>query len=215
MLVGLLCDLGVQPSTFEWELDKVDLGAFHLHFDRRSSGDTQGVHFGIHTGSVHTHDQDADAGEFASAQAHSHAEATHDQHQEHGHTAEHGDHCRTAAELRAAVAGSELPEPVKERALTVFDHFVAAESTAIHTDVPALAFDQEGGLAACAQIVCACVGLAELGVGQIDTSKAAHEPVAAAILAGFHGPRDAVPSEARETKIGYGIGRGGTLHGVL
>ena len=27
LLVGLLCDLGVKPSTFEWELGKVDLGA--------------------------------------------------------------------------------------------------------------------------------------------------------------------------------------------
>ena len=213
MLVGLLCDLGVQPSTFEWELSKVDLGAFHLHFDRRASGDTQGVHFGIHAGAVHTHDQDADAGEFAPAQAHSHAEEDH--HPEHEHAHEHKEQCWTATDLRAAVAESDLSDPVKERVLTVFDHFVGAESNAIHTDAPALAFDQEGGLAACAQIVCACVGLAELGVEQIHTSKPAREPVAAAILRGYSGEEAAVQAETPNAKNGCGVGRGGILHGAL
>ena len=34
MTVGALVDLGVKPSTLEWELSKLDLGDFHMHFAR-------------------------------------------------------------------------------------------------------------------------------------------------------------------------------------
>ncbi|MEZ0254099.1 MAG: nickel insertion protein, partial [Chthoniobacter sp.] len=34
MTVGALVDLGVKPSALEWELTKLDLGDFHMHFDR-------------------------------------------------------------------------------------------------------------------------------------------------------------------------------------
>ena len=37
MTVGALVDLGVQPSTLEWELSKLDLGDFHMHFERAKS----------------------------------------------------------------------------------------------------------------------------------------------------------------------------------
>ena len=35
MTVGALVDLGVKPSTLEWELSKLDIGDFHMHFDRQ------------------------------------------------------------------------------------------------------------------------------------------------------------------------------------
>ena len=61
MTVGALCDLGVQPSAFEWELAKVDIGDFHLHFERDRRQGISGVKFGVHSGAVHTHDQDEPA----------------------------------------------------------------------------------------------------------------------------------------------------------
>ena len=35
MTVSALVDLGVKPSTLEWELSKLDLGDFHMHFERQ------------------------------------------------------------------------------------------------------------------------------------------------------------------------------------
>ena len=84
MTVGALCDLGVKPSTFEWELSKVDIGDFHMHFERRKRQNVEGVKFGIHAGSTHTHDQDEEP-DHGHEHSHAHAEE-----HEHGHAHEHG-----------------------------------------------------------------------------------------------------------------------------
>lgn len=76
MTVGALIDLGVKPSTLEWELSKLNLGDFHMHFDRAHRKSVEGVKFGIHEGSVHTHGQDEEH-----------------EHHEHGHSDEHGHSC--------------------------------------------------------------------------------------------------------------------------
>jgi hypothetical protein len=79
MTVGALTDLGVKPSTFEWELAKLDIGDFHMHFERKQSQGIEGIKFGIHEGATHSHDQD---------------EAEHDHGHEHeGHSHEHGEEC--------------------------------------------------------------------------------------------------------------------------
>src|SRR5277367_6543425 len=56
MTVGALVDLGIKPSTLEWELSKLDLGDFHMHFERKLRQQVEGVKFGIHEGATHTHD---------------------------------------------------------------------------------------------------------------------------------------------------------------
>jgi uncharacterized protein (TIGR00299 family) protein len=91
MTVGALCDLGVKPSTFEWELSKLELGDFHMHFERASRQQVEGVKFGIHAGAVHSHDQDEDPDEHGQvhARAHEHEhEHEHEDGEEHPH--EHG-----------------------------------------------------------------------------------------------------------------------------
>ena len=42
MMVGALCDLGVKPSMLEWELTKVEIGDFHMHFERQSRQNIRG-----------------------------------------------------------------------------------------------------------------------------------------------------------------------------
>ena len=88
MTVGALCDLGVKPSTFEWELSKVDIGDFHMHFERKQRQNIEGVKFGIHAGSVHTHEQDEEPDEHGQVHAHAH-EHGHEHEHEHGHEHEH------------------------------------------------------------------------------------------------------------------------------
>ena len=60
MTVGALTDLGITPSTFEWELSKLDLGDCHLHFERQTRGGISGVKFDVHAGATHhaSHDKD-------------------------------------------------------------------------------------------------------------------------------------------------------------
>ena len=50
MTVGALADLGITPSTFEWELSKLNLGDCHLHFERQTRGGISGVKFDVHSG---------------------------------------------------------------------------------------------------------------------------------------------------------------------
>jgi uncharacterized protein (DUF111 family) len=85
MTVGALVDLGVKPSTLEWELSKLDIGDFHMHFDRQKRQNVEGVKFGIHEGATHTHDQDEhhDCGH-----DHDH-DHEHDHKHTHGHEHEH------------------------------------------------------------------------------------------------------------------------------
>ncbi len=88
MTVGALCDLGVKPSSFEWELSKLDIGDFHMHFERKQRKNIEGVKFGIHAGSTHTHDQDEDPDEHGQVHAHAHEHESEHEH-EHGHAHEH------------------------------------------------------------------------------------------------------------------------------
>ncbi len=106
MTVGALCDLGVKPSTLEWELSKLDLGDFHMHFERQQRRNIEGIKFGIHEGAVHSHGPDDECaghthehedshehhhhgeGEHGHSHPHSHDEHTHAE-----HTHEHGEEC--------------------------------------------------------------------------------------------------------------------------
>ena len=81
MMVGALIDLGLKPSGLEWELSKLNLGDFHMHYDRAKRKDIEGVKFDIHSGATHNdHDHDECCG---------HHEHDHDEH-DHGHS--HGEH---------------------------------------------------------------------------------------------------------------------------
>ncbi len=85
MTVGALVDLGVKPSALEWELSKLAIGDFHMHFERAARKEIEGVRFTIHEGATHTHDQDEPE------HGHHHHEHPHDH--DHGHGHEHGPDC--------------------------------------------------------------------------------------------------------------------------
>jgi pyridinium-3,5-bisthiocarboxylic acid mononucleotide nickel chelatase len=78
MTVGALCDLGIKPSAFEWELSKIEIGDFHAHWERKTRQNIDAVKFSIHEGATHTHDQDEHE-----AEGHHHDHSKHDH--DHGH----------------------------------------------------------------------------------------------------------------------------------
>ena len=181
MTVGALTDLGVKPSTFEWELSKLDIGDFHMHFERKQSQGIEGVKFGIHEGATHTHDQDEEShghehrhhehGEECSHESHgsqeSHGHGHGHEHHHHGHEETHG---RTHAEIRALIGKSDLTDFVKKHALGIFQRIAVAEGK-IHGVAPEkVAFHEIGALDSIADIVLACVGIEQLGVEKIFVS---------------------------------------------
>src|SRR5580700_14689 len=83
MTVGALADLGITPSTFEWELSKLELGDCHLHFERQTRAGISGVKFDVHSGATHHSSQEPH---------HDHEHHDHEHHDHEHHDYEHHDH---------------------------------------------------------------------------------------------------------------------------
>ena len=98
MTVGALVDLGVKPSTLEWELSKLDLGDFHMHFEREQRQNIEGVKFGIHEGATHTHAQDEHAHHECCGHEHGPEHHAHTHAPEHDHAHEHEGHAHPREE---------------------------------------------------------------------------------------------------------------------
>ena len=182
-------------------------------------GEAHGVRFGIHTGAVHTHDQDARAQTSHETHVDSQADGEEVREREHHHPLGKDDHESrdddlTAAQVRERLDTSELSDALKARVLTVFDQFCAHEAKVLGADAQELNFDEDSALSVGAQIVCACVGLAELGIEYLLAAEPPDESVAAGILAVYRRADGAVPAPS-EAKAGYGIGDEGWLRGIL
>jgi len=191
MTVGALCDLGIKPSAFEWELSKVEIGDFHAHWERKARQNIEGVKFSIHEGATHTHEQDeegehhhghgheghghehsreehAHGGEDEHHEGHDHEEHHHHEHEEDEH--HHHHHGRSHADIRALIEGSELSEFVKRHALGIFGRIARAEGK-IHGMKPEeVTFHEVGALDSIADIVLACAGIEMLKVDRVVVS---------------------------------------------
>jgi len=204
MMVGALVDLGVKPSTLEWELSKLSLGDFHLHFDREKRKEIEGVKFTIHEGAVHTADQgEHDHEHGAEDHVHHHGEEgevhshSHSHSHEHEHEHEHGEHhhghaqahehgcCdhehehehshgRTHSQIRALLEGSDLSPFVKQHALGIFQRIAEAEGKIHGVSPKDVHFHEVGALDSIADIVMTCIGLEALGIEKVFAS-ALHE----------------------------------------
>lgn len=177
MTVGALCDLGVKPSALEWELGKVDIGDFHMHFERQSRHAITGCKFSIHEGGTHVHSRQEPTEHHAHSHSHSHEHSHEHAHPhshggpEHGHHHDHDHaHGRSHAEIRALIAASGLSDFVKKHALAIFARIADAEGK-IH-GVPAadVRFHEVGALDSIADIICACAGIEALGVEKVFIS---------------------------------------------
>src|SRR5678815_3114386 len=75
MFIGAMLDLGVSFEALERELDKLNLGEFHVHAARKHKSSIEGVKFDVH---AHDHGHEH----------HHHDE--HEHHHEHAHAHDHG-----------------------------------------------------------------------------------------------------------------------------
>jgi uncharacterized protein (TIGR00299 family) protein len=196
MTVGALADLGVKPSAFEWELSKLDLGDFHMHFERRASQHITGIKFDIHEGA--THREKAEGKRLKAKEeghpAHEHGHTCKGEH-DHGHSHEHGHHChdehshehkhehgcghghahahehgRSHAEIRDLIQKSGLSEFVKTRALSIFHRIAVAEGKIHGVPPEKVEFHEVGALDSIADVVLVCAGIEALGVEKIFVS---------------------------------------------
>ena len=190
MTVGALVDLGVKPSTLEWELSKLDLGDFHMHFAREQRQNIEGVKFGIHEGATHVEheavSEEAHSHEHCDHEHEHHSDPTHEPHEhahpdehehEHAHTHEHShththshSSSRSHREIREMLEHSELSPFVKKRALAIFHRIAIAEGKIHGMSPEAVTFHEVGALDSIADIVCACVGIEALGVEKVLVS---------------------------------------------
>lgn len=194
MTVGALIDLGVKPSALEWEIEKLGLGHFHMHYDRAKRKDIEGVKFDIHGGDTHgegcghkhehgepehKHDEhDHEHGEGCGHDhGHSHDEDhththEHDHAHEHGHECDHDhehshEHGRTHKDIKALISGSDLSDGVKKRALAIFQRIAVAEGKIHGMSAEDVHFHEVGGLDSIADIVLTCVGIEALGIERV------------------------------------------------
>lgn len=200
MAVGALCDLGVKPSTLEWELSKLDLGDFHMHFEREKRAEIEGIKFGIHAGATHVEPsepvhQHSHAHEHTAEHSHSHShehgsecnhEHTHDHAHDHAHDHHHGPDCnhdhdghshshaepaRSHSDIKALLQNSELSPFVKKHSLSIFQRIAVAEAKIHGTTPEAVHFHEVGALDSIADIVCVCVGIESLGIEAVYVSE--------------------------------------------
>jgi len=144
-LVGALADLGVSPSTFEWELSGIDLGDHHLHFDREEIQGIRAVHFGVHGGALHVDD---------------------------GHSSEHHHNHIQAdlipyTKLRTQIEGARVSDFVKSHSLGILHRIADAEGELIKTAIDQIEFPESDALEWLVTAVLSCVGLDQLRVRQI------------------------------------------------
>jgi hypothetical protein len=187
MTVGALCDLGIKPSAFEWELSKIEIGDFHAHWERTSRQNIEGVKFTIHEGATHTHDQDEEE------HHHHHEHDEHEHHHDHGHEEhehhhghhhnephdhehphhdedEHHHHGRAYREIRELIESSTLSDFVKKHAAGIFERIAKAEGK-IHGKKPdEVTFHEVGALDSIADIVLVCAGIELLKVDRVMAS---------------------------------------------
>lgn len=147
LLVSALAGAGLKPSALEWELSNIDLGDFHMHFDRKERDGVSGIAFTLHAGAHHGHGDCC-------------GDADHD----------HDAPKLTLADLRERLAKSDLSERVQRVARDIFERLAAAEGTAQGVAPEAADLHEGGTLEGIAHVLIAAIGLEALGIGQVVVS---------------------------------------------
>jgi pyridinium-3,5-bisthiocarboxylic acid mononucleotide nickel chelatase len=154
MFLAALIDLGIEAVQLERELEKLRLDGYHLHVTRGHKSSLEGVKFDVHLSSDHDH------GKESPAQGHAHPHS-------HAHPHEHG---RTFAQIRQLIAGSQLSDWVKQKAVAVFQRIAAAEGKIHGLPPDQVGFHEVGAVDSIIDIIGACLALEMLGKPRVLAS---------------------------------------------
>jgi uncharacterized protein (DUF111 family) len=155
-LVGALADLGVSPSTFEWELNGIEIGDHHLHFDRQEIQGVHAVRFGVHGGLLHVD--------------HPHSAGHH-----HDPVHREDDHI-TYAKLRTQIETAKFSDFVKSHSLGVLRRIAIAKSELSSVEIDQIEFPETEGLEWLLATILSCIGLEQLQVRQIFIQQTSPRP---------------------------------------
>jgi hypothetical protein len=174
MLLGALIDAGVPAELLQNAAAALGIGAeLRIRSVERSGIRATKVDVLEHgvvaesAGHEHGHDDHGEDGHSHGREhSHEHSHEHSDEHSDgHSYVEGHGQvHGRNWPEIRALIAGAELPEPAKKIALRAFELLADAEAK-VHGIAPEeVHFHEVGAVDTITDIVCASVGLSSLGV---------------------------------------------------
>jgi pyridinium-3,5-bisthiocarboxylic acid mononucleotide nickel chelatase len=182
MLLGALIDLGVPADALNAVLQQLTDGAAHLHSEQTTERGIYGTRVTVHahdhgTAPHHHHEHEHEHG-------HTHASA-HEHERGHGHEHDH-DHAphRNLTDIRALIEAADLPQAVRDQALTVFQRIGEAEAAIHHVPLDKIHFHEVGALDSIADIVGCCWALHHL---QIDAVTVAALPMGHGVIECAHG----------------------------
>lgn len=173
MILGALIGLGVSAEELNEELNSLKVDPFEIVADEVVEQGMSGIrakvvlheHHHHHHGHEHDHDHSHE-------DTHKHHDHDHDHH-EHGHSHDHSpkpahdhshDHGRHLSTIKQLISASGLPEPVKIRALDVFQKIGEAEAAIHGIDIEKIHFHEVGAMDSIVDIVGCCLALQKLGV---------------------------------------------------
>jgi uncharacterized protein (TIGR00299 family) protein len=178
MFIGAMLDLGVPFDALERELNKLDLGDFHVHAARKHKSSIEGVKFDVHAHD-NAHDHHHHEEEHEHEHAHAHHHHGHDEH-DHGHPHEENHthefdyeaeeehiHGRAFADIRALILDSALSSWVKEKSIAVFERIARAEGKIHGKPAEQVHFHEVGAVDSIVDIVGGAVCLELLGKPQV------------------------------------------------
>lgn len=162
MFIGALLDLGVSFEALQAELQKVEIGSFHLHEQHQSKAGIAGIKFDVHEHHAHGHAGHDHGHHHPHDHSHGPGDQGHTHQHEPAHHHHHGD-SRNYADIRKLILGSALSDWVKEKSVAVFHRIAVAEGK-IHGHPPEeVHFHEVGAIDSIVDVIGACVCLEQLG----------------------------------------------------
>src|SRR5215471_3743396 len=151
MLVGAMLDCGLDLDLLRSELLKLGVEGYELSLKRASRSGISAAKFDVHlTGEPHLREHHHD--------------------HEHSHEHDQQSHHRALSEIKQIISSSNLSEPVKGRAQTIFQRIGEAESKIHDIPIESVHFHEVGAIDSIVDIVGACVAFEALKVGRIVSS---------------------------------------------
>lgn len=162
MNLAAMLDLGVPLSWLSAELSKLGLDdEFELRASRDARGGIHGTRVDVMLKGTQGHTHPADAHHHG----HAHLEHVHDHEQPHQHAPS-----RNLADIERIIAGSDLPDPVRQTSIAIFRRLAEAEARVHGTTVEQIHFHEVGATDAIVDIVGAALCRHYLNVDDIWAS---------------------------------------------
>jgi pyridinium-3,5-bisthiocarboxylic acid mononucleotide nickel chelatase len=161
MLVGATLDCGLDFELLRGELLKLGVEGYELSLKRVDRSGISAAKFDVHlTGEPHSH-------------GHRHGHE-HPHEHDHGHEHSHGhrrqSHHRSLSEIKRIISSSDLSDPVKQRAQTIFQRIGEAEAKIHNVPIETVHFHEVGAIDSIVDVVGACVAFDALKIGRIISS---------------------------------------------